>query len=72
MYMKQGRSIASEHDTGAVKLGFGGFSLAISMLPPKLLRLLAVLGFPSDRKAGLSAIDEALQGGGLRASVSGV
>lgn len=67
-----GNSIGSEHDIGAVKLGFGGFSLAISMLPPKLLRLLSVLGFPSDRKAGLCAIEEALRGGGLRASVSGV
>lgn len=67
-----GNSIGSEHDIGAVKLGFGGFSLAISMLPPKLLRLLSVLGFPSDRKAGLCAIEEALKGGGLRASVSGV
>lgn len=67
-----GSSIGSEHDIGAVKLGFGGFSLAISMLPPKLLRLLSVLGFPSDRKAGLCAIEEALRGGGLRASVSGV
>eukprot|EP00250_Pteridium_aquilinum_P012457 c20737_g1_i1 orf=155-2137(+) len=67
-----GNSIGSEHDIGAVKLGFGGFSLAISMLPPKLLRLLSVLGFPSNRKAGLCAIEEALRGGGLRASVSGV
>lgn len=69
---RKGNSIGSEHDIGAVKLGFGGFSLAISMLPPKILRLLSVLGFPSDRKAGLCAIEEALRGGGLRASVSGV
>ncbi|MCO5598076.1 hypothetical protein L7F22_052166 [Adiantum nelumboides] len=67
-----GNSVGSEHDIGAVKLGFGGFSLAISMLPPKLLRLLSVLGFPCDRKTGLFAIEEALRGGGLRASVSGV
>ncbi|KAH7315988.1 hypothetical protein KP509_21G073200 [Ceratopteris richardii] len=67
-----GNSIGNEHDIGAVKLGFGGFSLAISMLPPKLLRLLSVLGFPSNRKAGLNAIEEALRSGGLRASVSGV
>lgn len=65
-------TVGSEHDIGAVKLGFGGFSLAISMLPPKLLRLLSVLGFPCNRKAGLCAIEEALKGGGLRASVSGV
>ncbi|MCO5554104.1 hypothetical protein L7F22_007630 [Adiantum nelumboides] len=67
-----GNSVGSEHDIGAVKLGFGGFSLAISMLPPKLLRLLSVLGFPCDRKTGLFTIEEALRGGGLRASVSGV
>lgn len=69
---RKNNSLGSEHDIGAVKLGFGGFSLAISMLPPRLLRLLSVLGFPSDRNAGLCSIEEALRGGGLRASVSGV
>lgn len=62
----------SKHNVGAVKLGFGGFSLAISLLPPRLLRLLSVLGFPCDRAAGLDSIDQSLQGGGLRAPVGGV
>ena len=62
----------SEHNVGAVKLGFGGFSLAISLLPPRLLRLLSVLGFPCDRVAGLDSIDQCLRGGGLRAPVGGV
>ncbi|KAH9554368.1 hypothetical protein CY35_08G060400 [Sphagnum magellanicum] len=69
---RQQRASRSEHDVGAVKLGFGGFSLAISLLPPRLLRLLSVLGFPCDRVAGLSSIDESLRGGGLRAPVAGV
>ncbi|XP_024365205.1 uncharacterized protein [Physcomitrium patens] len=62
----------SKHNVGAVKLGFGGFSLAISLLPPRVLRLLSVLGFPCDRAAGLDSIDQCLQGGGLRAPVGGV
>ncbi|XP_024541753.1 tetratricopeptide repeat protein 39B isoform X1 [Selaginella moellendorffii] len=69
---KQEYSNRSEHNVSAVKLGFGGFSLAISMLPPKMLRLLSVLGFPSDRAAGLNSINESLKGGGLRAPLSGV
>ncbi|KAL3690779.1 hypothetical protein R1sor_004430 [Riccia sorocarpa] len=69
---RQQRADRSKHDVGAVQLGFGGFSVAISMLPPKLLRLLSVLGFPCNRQAGLKSIDQSLQGGGLRSSVAGV
>ncbi|KAL2623343.1 hypothetical protein R1flu_003548 [Riccia fluitans] len=69
---RQQHANRSKHDVGAVQLGFGGFSLAISMLPPKLLRLLSVLGFPCNRQAGLNSIDQSLRGGGLRSSVAGV
>jgi hypothetical protein len=69
---RQSHSSRSKHDVGAVQLGFGGFSLAISMLPPKLLRLLSVLGFPSNREAGLHAVNQSLIGGGLRSSVAGI
>ncbi|CAM6096667.1 unnamed protein product [Calypogeia fissa] len=69
---RQCHASRSKHDVGAVQLGFGGFSLAISMLPPKLLRLLSVLGFPSNRDAGLHAVNQSLIGGGLRSSVAGV
>lgn len=70
--LRQQAGSRSKHNVGAVKLGFGGFSLAISLLPPRLLRLLSVLGFPCDRAAGLDSIDQSLQGGGLRAPVGGV
>lgn len=66
------QTIGSKHEVGAIKLGFGGFSLVISMLPPKLLRLLSVLGFRCDRKAGLRDIEESLCSGGLRSSASGI
>jgi len=66
------QTIGSKHEVGAIKLGFGGFSLVISMLPPKLLRLLSVLGFRCDRKAGLRDIEESLCSGGLRSSASGM
>lgn len=68
----QQQTIGSKHEVGAIKLGFGGFSLVISMLPPKLLRLLSVLGFRCDRKAGLNDIEESLCSGGLRSSASGM
>lgn len=68
----QEQKIGSKHEVGAIKLGFGGFSLVISMLPPKLLRLLSILGFHCDRKAGLRDIEESLCSGGLRSSASGM
>ncbi|XP_069106835.1 tetratricopeptide repeat protein 39C-like [Argopecten irradians] len=42
---------------GAVNFGFGTFQLCISMVPPKILKLIEFLGFEGDRVAGLAALD---------------
>ena len=42
---------------GAVNFGYGTFQLCISMVPPKILKLIEFLGFEGDRHAGLAALD---------------
>ncbi|XP_052096836.1 tetratricopeptide repeat protein 39C-like [Mytilus californianus] len=42
---------------GAVNFGYGTFQLCISMVPPKILKLIEFLGFEGDREAGLAALD---------------
>ena len=42
---------------GAVCLGYGSFQLLISMLPPKVLKIIEFLGFEGDREVGLSCLD---------------
>ncbi|GAB1301455.1 Tetratricopeptide repeat protein 39C [Apodemus speciosus] len=41
---------------GAVSFGYGLFHLCISMVPPNLLKIINLLGFPGDRLQGLSSL----------------
>lgn len=41
---------------GSVSFGYGLFHLCISMIPPHLLKIVNLLGFPGDRHQGLSAL----------------
>ncbi|OXU17344.1 hypothetical protein TSAR_007471 [Trichomalopsis sarcophagae] len=40
----------------AVSFGYGIFQLGVSLLPPSLLKVIHLLGFEGDRKAGLTAL----------------
>ncbi|XP_052708904.1 tetratricopeptide repeat protein 39C-like [Crassostrea angulata] len=42
---------------GAVSFGYGTFQICISMVPPKILKLIELFGFEGDRDAGLAALD---------------
>lgn len=42
---------------GSVNFGYGSFQLVMSIVPPKILKLIEFLGFEGDRDAGLSALD---------------
>ncbi|CAH1773689.1 unnamed protein product [Owenia fusiformis] len=42
---------------GSVNFGYGNFQLCISMVPPKILKLIEFLGFEGDRDVGLKALD---------------
>lgn len=40
----------------AVSFGYGIFQLCVSLVPPSLLKVIHLLGFEGDRKAGLTAL----------------
>ncbi|XP_066547892.1 tetratricopeptide repeat protein 39A isoform X2 [Amia ocellicauda] len=46
------------HFEGGVKLGVGAFSLTLSMLPTRILRLLEVVGFSGNKEYGLQHLQE--------------
>lgn len=52
---------------GAVCFGYGIFQIAISFLPPNVLKLIKILGFESDRVAALKAIKFTSQSKDMRA-----
>ncbi|BFZ21000.1 hypothetical protein BsWGS_24039 [Bradybaena similaris] len=41
---------------GAVNFGYGTFQLCLSMVPPKILKLIEFLGFEGDREVGLTCL----------------
>lgn len=41
---------------GAVSFGYGAFQLAVSLLPPSMLKLVSFFGFEGDREMGLSCL----------------
>ena len=50
----------------------GAMNLVISVLPAKLLKIVAFFGFPSDRRAGLQSLHLCFQGQSLRSSLAAV
>lgn len=42
---------------GAVNFGYGTFQICISMIPPKILKIIEFLGFEGDRVLGLKALN---------------
>jgi hypothetical protein len=42
---------------GAVSFGYGTFQICISMVPPKILKLIELFGFEGDREVGLTALN---------------
>lgn len=58
------------HVLGGLEFGLGAFNCLASILPPIVLRVIAVLGFPSDRAAGLSQLRASLLAGGISAPLA--
>ncbi|XP_034039268.1 tetratricopeptide repeat protein 39C-like [Thalassophryne amazonica] len=55
---------------GAVSFGYGLFHLCISMVPPHLLKIVNLLGFPGDRHQGLSALTYASESQDMKAPLA--
>lgn len=54
------------HVLSGLQFGLGTFNLVSSVLPPFILRLLSIVGFPSNRKVGFACLRACLSGGGVR------
>ncbi|XP_078450407.1 tetratricopeptide repeat protein 39C [Lampetra planeri] len=55
---------------GAVSFGYGLFHLCISMVPPNLLKIVNLLGFPGDRQQGLRSLAYASQSRDMKAPLA--
>lgn len=55
---------------GSVSFGYGLFHLCISMVPPHLLKIVNLLGFPGDRDQGLSALTYASESKDMKAPLA--
>jgi len=56
----------SNSDRGGIHFGIGAFNLVIALLPPRILRMVEMLGFGGDRDKGLQELWAAYDGQGLR------
>nr|XP_007969080.2 tetratricopeptide repeat protein 39B-like [Chlorocebus sabaeus] len=51
-------SKAHKHLVGGIKFGLGAFNLMLSLMPPKTLKLLNIIGYSGDREVGLALLHE--------------
>ncbi|KAM9187490.1 tetratricopeptide repeat protein 39B-like isoform 1-T3 [Dugong dugon] len=51
-------SKAHKHLVGGIKFGLGAFNLMLSLVPPKTLKLLNIVGYFGDREVGLALLHE--------------
>ncbi|VTJ81588.1 tetratricopeptide repeat protein 39B-like [Marmota monax] len=56
--MPYSHSKAHRHLVGGIKFGLGSFNLMLSLVPPKTLRLLNVVGLSGEREVGLALLHE--------------
>ena len=61
---------ALKHLQAAVSCGYGLFHLAISLVPPKLLKFCHLLGFSGNREVGIQALNLASQSEDMKAPVA--
>lgn len=54
----------------ALEFAIGAFNLSCSLIPPRLMKIIALLGFPSDRELALVKLKEAFRLGGVRSPIS--
>ena len=65
-----GHSEALDRLKGSVSFGYGLFHLCISMVPPHLLKIVNLLGFPGDRLQGLDALAYASESKDMKAPLA--
>ncbi|XP_058524028.1 tetratricopeptide repeat protein 39B-like [Ochotona princeps] len=58
MHIPNSQSKAHRHLVGGVKFGLGVFNLMLSLVPPRTLKLLNIVGYTGDREVGLALLNE--------------
>ncbi|ELU08384.1 hypothetical protein CAPTEDRAFT_138118 [Capitella teleta] len=61
---------SSESLLGAISFGFGTFQLCLSLIPPRVLKIIEFLGFEGDRQVGLIALDVASRSRDMKAPLA--
>jgi len=56
-YLATGAFAGPIKGMSAVNFGYGTFQLCMSMVPPKILKLIEFLGFEGERDVGLACLD---------------
>ncbi|XP_053443698.1 tetratricopeptide repeat protein 39B-like [Nycticebus coucang] len=56
--MPNSQSKAHKHLIGGIKFGLGAFNLMLSLVPPRTLNLLSMIGFSGNRELGLTLLHE--------------
>lgn len=72
---KESQSSVLSHEVierllGSVSVGYGAFQLMISLIPPKILKIIEFLGFDGDREVGLKALQFASQTKDMKAPLA--
>lgn len=55
---------------GAISFGYGLFQLAVSLLPPSLLKFISFLGFEGNRRIGITCLKHSRQSEDMRAPLA--
>ncbi|XP_047123954.1 tetratricopeptide repeat protein 39B isoform X1 [Hydra vulgaris] len=67
----KGSSTRADFESG-VEMGMGTFNLLLSLLPPRVLKLLEWVGFSGDKEQGLFLLDKGCNSKGLRDAMCGI
>lgn len=73
MKKNQGSNLLEYYDNnsvGGVYFGIGTTNILLSILPSKILKIIAVLGIKGDRQLGFDYLQRAIEGGGVRAPLA--
>ncbi len=60
----------AERLLGSVSFGYGSLQLCMSLVPPKILKIIEFLGFDGDRQSGLAALDVASKSRDMKAPLA--
>lgn len=70
--VEQNGMIVDENVSSGIRMGIGTFNLVLSLLPPRILKVLEFVGFSGDRELGIAELRKASKGRTLYSALSSV